>query len=254
MARKGVAASLAAVILFTALVVADSTVMVAQDDLASTAVTSQVEVRATTVADSLIWTSAFGLLVQAQQYLSSNPADCSTLPAYLASVSPQNSSSGEDGGLSYSVSAQASEAGPSSQADNLTALAQFSGADTGRLDLSAAFAVRVTGGGGSVVLSRHEAHLLNLPISPEAASSLCASAESVLGGSLSRCNWTLAGEAFDSSLAALTEQAEAQGFSLAAGWSPGSGCSAYYWFTLVETGVPGPAGSFDWSVLGSGTA
>ena len=115
--------------------------------------------------------------------------------------------------------------------------------------------VKEVGGGGSVSLEREETHTLNLPIEVDSASSLCASTLDSLGAALSRspCNATLEQASFDSVLPGLVADAAALRFTLTAGWGSGAACSATYWVTLVEPGVAGATGSFDWTVRGSGT-
>ena len=138
----------------------------------------------------------------------------------------------------------------------MTVVAPFSGEVPGALNLHAALGVREVGGGGSVTLVRRETHVLNLPISPDSAASLCAIALGSLASALSRspCNATLEQAAFEAVLPGLAEDASAQGFSLEAGWGgDGAACSAAYWVTLVQRGVAGVTGSFDWTIRGSGT-
>ena len=256
MARKAVAATLASVVLLTVLVVADATVMSAQDNLASAAQASHIESRELLLERSLAGSVSLQALAQAQSYLSSTPAECGGLPQYAASVSASGESTGEDSGIAYSVNATArgAPASPGSpQTDNLTLVAPFAGGVPGALDLREVLSVKEVGGGGSVSLERTETHTLNLPIRVDDASSLCAS---TLGSSaaLSRspCNATLEQGAFDAVMPTLRGDAAALGFALAAGWDPGSSCSATYWVTLVEPGVAGVTGSFDWTVRGSG--
>jgi hypothetical protein len=261
LARKAIAATLASVVLFTVLLIADATVMSAQDNLASSAQTSYIESRELLLEQSLAGTVSLQALAQVQAYLTSNLADCGSLPQYLESISASGSASGEDSGIAYSANATATEEPTGSlqavQADNLTVVAPFSGEVPGALNLVTVLSVKEVGGGGSVSLERHETHVLNLPISPDSASSLCASTLGSLAATLSRspCNATLSQEAFDASLPELVDEAAAQGFSLTAGWgsSGGGACSVTYWVTLVEPGIVGVTGSFDWTVQGSGT-
>jgi hypothetical protein len=259
LARKAVAATLASVVLLTVLVVADATVISAQDNLASTAQTSQIESRELLLEQSLVGSVSLQVLAQAQGYLSSNPAECDSLPQYAGSISASGESSGEDSGIAYAANATAREAPASSlespQRDNLTIVAPFAGDAPGALNLQEVLSVKEVGGGGSVSFERSETHTLNLPIKVDFASSLCASTLGSLAAALSRspCNATLEQDAFDAVLPALREDAAALGFTLAAGWgSGGSSCSATYWVTLVEPGVGGATGSFDWTVRGSG--
>jgi len=256
LARKAIAATIASVVLFTVLVVADATVMVAQDNLASSSQISHVESEELLLERTASGSVSLQALALVQDYLSSSPADCDGLPQYFASISASSSASGEQSGISYVANATASLApSPAAQGDNLTLLGPFSGGAPGALDLRAVLTVKETGGGGSVTLERRETHTLNLPISPGSASSLCASSLAALSSSLSGapCNGTLEQAAFGAVLPGLVEDAATQGFELTAGWgSGGSACSVAYWVTLVQPGVEGVTGSFDWTVRGSG--
>ena len=262
MARKAVAATLTSVVLFTVLLVADATVMSGQDNLASSALTTHLESREHLLGQSLAGSVALQAIAQVQGYLSSNTAKCGSLPQYLSSISASSSVSGEDSGIAYAANTTAAEATPAflqaAQRDNLTIVTPFSGGVPGALNLTAALSVKEVGGGGSVSFEKHESHVLNLPIKPDSASSLCDSTLGALAASLSRsaCNPALEEAAFASVLPALVQEAAARGFSLTAGWGSGSSsasCSVTYWVTLVERGVAGVTGSFDWTVQGSGT-
>lgn len=256
MARKAVAATLASVVLLTVLVVADATVMTAQDNLAASAQASNIESRELLLERSLAGSVSLEVLAQVQGYLSSNHADCADLPQYFASIAASSSASGEDSGIAYEANATASWAPTSAAAgDNLTLLAPFDGHVPGNLGLTEALRVREVGGGGSVSLARLETHDLNVPIGVSSASSLCASTTGALAAALSAspCNSTVEQEAFDATMPGLVENASGLGFDLTAGWGYASACSVTYWFTLVEPGVEGATGGFDWAVLGSGT-
>jgi hypothetical protein len=247
---------LASVLLFTALVAADATMMTAEDNLASSAQASHIESREHLLSEYSGGAASVHALAQVQAYLSSNPADCARLEQYLASITAASSISGDDGGIAYVSNATMTVApAQGDQRDNLTIVAPFSGHVAGDLNLRLALNGKAIGGGGTVSLHRHELHLLHLPISPDSASWLCASSLGALGAALSRtsCNYSSAQAAFDSAMPPLVERAIARGFFLAAGWQPGAeGCSATYWIMLVELGVEGVTGSFAWTVRGSG--
>ena len=260
MARKGIAATLASVLLLSALLVADITVMTAQDNVASSAQTTQIEVRERLLEESLAGITSIQALADVQALLSSNPAECDSIPQYFSSIHATGSASGVDEGISYHANTSASGA-PSSVAyafppDQLAVLSPFSGYVPGALNLAAASSVMMVGGGGSVSLDRREALALHISLSPERATSLCDSTLSSLDAALSvaPCNATLSERAFAAALPLLVEETSSLGFFLAAGWAPGSSsCSATYWIRLVELGVAGVTGSFDWAVIGSGT-
>jgi hypothetical protein len=257
LARKAVAATLASVLLLTAMVAADATVVAASDNLASSAQMSKLEATESLLRQYSTGSAAVQSLAQVQSFLSSNPANCASLPQYLGSISAKGSSSGEDSGVSYKSNATAAAVSGDqvSRTDNLTVAAPFSGYLRGALNLRATLSTTEVGGGGSVSLDRNETHMLHLPISPASSSSLCASTLASLGASLSSwsCNATLAQAGFDSAMPSLLTSAAARGFFLAAGWAPGTGCSATYWIMLVELGVEGVTGRFDWTVLGFGS-
>jgi hypothetical protein len=234
--------------------------MTAEDNLASSAQTSHIESRELVLSEYSTGAASLQALAQVQSYLSSNPAECADLSQYFGTISAASSISGGVGGIKYASDATAAvapEAAPSQaqRSDNLTIVAPFSGYLAGGLNLQVALNAKVVGGGGTVSLERHELHLLHLPISPDSASSLCASTLGGLAAALAgtSCNASSARAAFDSAMPPLVEEAAARGFFLAAGWQPGgAGCSSTYWIMLVEIGVEGVTGSFDWVVRGSG--
>jgi len=254
--RKAVAAALASVILFTTLVLADSTIMVADDNYASAAQASHIGSREALLREYSAGSAAFQALAKVQEHLASTQADCAALPEYLGSISAVSSVSGQDAGISYSSGVSlTADPQPGGGPDNLTVVAPFAGYRAGFLALKTDVRTSERGGGGLVSLERHEVHVLNLPVSPGWASSLCGSALASLGSALSHasCNATLSGSAFGSAMPALVAQAAARGFSLTAGWQLGGGCVASYWITLVEDAV-GVSGRFEWTVRGSGAA
>lgn len=262
MARKAIASTLAAVVLLTVLVAADITTLAAEDNVASAALTSRLESRELLLKEATMGGLAMELLAQAQQYLSTSPAECASIQQYLESVSASSSTSGVDSGIAFSGNGSASGASPAYLAgapepDNLTLVSPFSGAVPGALDLEASLTINEVGGGGSVSLSKAEDHVLNIPIEASSAQSLCASSLSSLQAAFSSvppCNATLAAAAFRAVLPGLVGYAASYSFSLTAGWYFGQACVIEYWITLVEPEVAGPTGSFDWTVDGSGEA
>lgn len=243
-------------VLLTVLVAADVTVESAQENLAASALNSQLEARESLLDAALEGAAALDVVAQVQTYLANNPAPCASLPQYLASATGATTIAGEDSGVRYSVDADASQALPATGpiADNLT-LSPFSGYVPGALDLRLQLEIDEVGGGGSVTLHKRVTHLLNVEISPGSAGSLCSSAAVSLEATLSRfpCNATLEEAAFELVLPGLESSASALGFSLTAGLGWVGACTVAYWFTLVEPGVAGVTGTFDWTARGSGT-
>jgi hypothetical protein len=258
MARKGVACTLASVVLFTMLLMANSALVVGEGDLAETTQLSHLESHELLLGDALIGEMSIQVLAQAQSYLTAQPADCSSLPQYLEGVASNVSLDGDQGGVTYAARAEGSYWNGRASDDNLTVLAPFEGADPASLNMRVVAVVNETAGGGTVTRFKQESHLLHVLVAPESAAFLCASALGGLGDALSAspCNATVEAEAFSAALPPLVSEAGSLGFTLNAGWSlEGSqACYVSYWITLVEPGVEGVTGDFDWTVLGSGGA
>lgn len=254
MARPAVAATFASLVLMSVLVLADATVVTAQDNLASSSRLAQLEQRALLVERVAAGTLSIDLLEKVQAQLAATPAACGDLGGYALAAVASSSISRDESGVSLRASATAHGETGGTRPDNLTMVRPFEGGVAGSLDLRVTISMREQAGGGSVTLAREEVHTLHLPVRLDSAASLCASVDGGLASALARpgCNSTLEQAAFFGALPALTEAAAAQGFALTAGLA--GGCPAGYWFRLAEEGVPGPTGSFDWTVAGSGTA
>jgi len=241
------------------LLVANSAAVVGEGDAAEATQLAHLESHELLLGDALVGEASLQFLSQAQGYLASEPADCASLPQYLEGVASNASLSGNQDGVDYSVAAVGSRWSGGAAGDNLTTLAPFAGADETSLDVRVVAVVNETAGGGAVLWFKEESHLLHIPIAPESAASLCASTLGGLGqafGQVPPCNATSDAAAFSAALPPLVEEASSLGFTLDAGWSLGGseGCYVSYWVTLVEPGVEGVAGGFDWTVLGAGEA
>jgi hypothetical protein len=255
MARKAIAATAASVLLFSMLVAADASLVMAQDNAASSARLAQLESSEALIGMSAAGTVSFDVLAQAQQYISTNVAMCDSLQSYFSAMTPSASTSGERDGIHFAADAVAKATSPdSSSPDNLTLLAPFSGNARGDLNLQESLSFTAVSAGGTVSFSRTEAHSLEIPVKVDSASSVCSTSMASLATALSAspCSATLDRASFDEALPAVERQAAAQGFALSAGWDPAGACSAAYWVTLVEP-THGAAGDFDWTLRGSGT-
>src|SRR5271169_6424456 len=105
--------------------------MSSQDNLASIAQTSHLESRELLLEQSLAGSASLQILAQAQEFLSSNPAECNELPSYIAAIHASISLSGTDSGIAYAANATAGEAPEAAsftspaRGDNLTIVAPF---------------------------------------------------------------------------------------------------------------------------------
>jgi len=258
MARKAVATSLAAVLLLTAVVAAAATTMASQENLASTAQATSLETREAMIAGSESGSLTLTDISKVDDFLSGSPATCGGLQDYLSSISASSSDSGFQGGVAYLASASASASTDAAAASpgqgDAPLLRPFSGPKEGGLNLDVELTVNESAS-GLAYLSTRQSEVVDVPIAVDSASSLCASSLSALASAFSSvppCNGTVAQAAFSGLLPSLESLAGGYGFQLAAGWGFGPGCGVDYWVRLVEPGVAGATGSFQWTVLGSG--
>ena len=169
--RKGFAATLASVILFSTLLLASVTVQYYSDISAQMSQLTQLEVDVSSTSPLLMASSVLWLIHDFQQYLVLHPpANCSTTATaerYLSSIVMTNSTVIQDSknGLVWQVSGVARYYGDSSNPgdDNLTSLSPtYSGYDKGMVNL--AVTVRVRAMGVSINYTKEELHYVHLPV------------------------------------------------------------------------------------------
>ena len=254
MARRGVAATVASVILLSTLVVAAATVMTGQDNSAQASRQVQLLTRIHLLDVAEGGAASLSSLADVASVVASTPAACEGLKSYPGQVTGSAALNGTDTGIAYTATAAVfPDFATGSPGDNLTAMAPFAGHADGMLNLEDDLQFSATTAGDAITLGRAEVHLLNLPIRVSAAESLCSSVASGLSGAFApnKCNYTLDAKAYAHEMPLLVASALAQNFTLTAGYS--LGCTMTFTFTLVQQGVQGPAGPFDWTVLGKGS-
>jgi hypothetical protein len=258
MARKAVATSLAAVLLLTVVVAAAATTMSSQENLASAAQATSLANRETMMAQAESGSLTLTDISKVDDFLAGNPASCGEIPQYLQAISASSSASGFEGGVAYSANATVLPAPAgllaASGPVNSSLIRPFSGPEEGAFNLEVELSVSESAS-GLASLSTYQTVVANVPIEVDSASSLCTSTLYALQSSFARvppCNATVGQTVFASLLPSLQSSAGSYGFQLTAGWGFGAGCGADYWLKLVEPGVAGATGSFQWAVLGSG--
>jgi hypothetical protein len=250
--RRGVAATLASVAIFTMMLVANAAVYGSQNSFLSAVRLSSAQVQESGYSGVLTGVAAFDALAQAQSLLESNPMDCSHWQAYLASLSGEGTDRGLSHSVTYSVESSWSYVSSSSLTGDALLSGRFDGYSPGALNLQVAATVSETYLGGLPSYSSETTEVVHLPVQPAATSSGCLAALSELRSSLS------AGSCNSSLIAGEVSQAQTRfpllaSFDAGASAAPGLGrCSVDYWVRtyLTETGV---YGTFRWAVFGTGS-
>ncbi len=253
MDRSGVAATLASVVIFTTMLVANSAVYSAQNSYLNAAHLSAAQVQERGYATVLLGLSSFSALASAQSLLESTPMDCYSPSAYLSSLAGSAAGHGTSGSLRFSTSSSWSYvAGPSPGEASALLPSQFGGYSAGDLNIELETSVAESYAGGLPSYSVEQSQVVHLGVHPEAMAAACQSALSGLRGSLAAAHTCdpkvvaeLASSAGLSSPGSLGDGASVSG-------STGR-CTIYYWVRMTQTGIEGVSGTFQWSVFGSGS-
>jgi Spherulation-specific family 4 len=168
--RKGFAATLASVILFSTLLLASVTVQYYSDISAQMSQLTQLESNVSSTSPLMMASNVLWLIHDFQQDLALHPpANCSTTATadkYLSSIVVTNATVVEDSknGLGWQVSGVARYYdGANPGGDNLTSLSpSYSGYDKGMVNLAVSTRVRATG--VSINYTKEEVHYVHLPV------------------------------------------------------------------------------------------
>ena len=264
--RRAVAATLVSVIVFTSLVFANAALYAAGNTYLSSSVLSTAQQREYDYASFLIGLSSYSSLAATQNFLQAHPLDCSgPVSSYLDSLTGGTDTSGTSGGIDYSVGSSWSYAATTAShgiddvlSKSLATIQPFGGYSDGGLNVVVATSVNETELGGLPAYHAEAVETVHLPVSIDAAVSLCRSALSAMDraiSSLSACDASSVDDAIslvrseNPAFGSIQLGASGQGREL-----PGVAgtCSVQYWVTMTEV-VQGVSGAFDWTVNGSGS-
>jgi hypothetical protein len=257
MARRAVAATLVAAIIFTSLLVANLTVYsAANNHLTAVDLTAQEE-RELAYASVLTGISAYSSLSLVQDRLVSSPIGCSSPQAYLASLAGDMSLNGTSQGVRYSVSSSWNYVGvrPTGAA-NASIVRPFGGYVPGDLNLLVTVSLNETYDGALPSYSSQTTYTVHLPVAIGLMLSECSAA-------LAALNATFSGLSSCDSAAVASAIGEVQSAydippTMTLGGSAHmvdetGACNVEYWVTMTEVGVEGVSGTFDWTLSGSGS-
>jgi hypothetical protein len=255
--RKAVAASIAAAILFSSMIVSNYVIFSGADEnfrLVSIATEArEFRVQATLITDVAV----LDLLDGAQELLSSGHFYCSNASESVAKVIGSEEVLLDWGGLRANTTASLApdEAVP----DNLTGLHPFNGSVTGMTNLRAAALVQGMSPDGSVQYYRSEQHLLNIPLRLGSLTEHCLGAEAALSAALSgfegrACNSSSVAAVVSQVASEVSESASADGFAVSVSYSIVSAqpCKVGYLIDAEQLGVQGPEGAFAFTEEESG--
>jgi hypothetical protein len=255
--HRAVAATIASVIVFTTMLLANAAVYSAENSYLGASNLSAAQLQEHNYALLFVGLSSFSSLAKAQSFLQSTPMDCSSPQPYLDSLAGSQGSEGKNQSVWYSVESSwsyAAESGFASAPGDALLPAQFDGYSGGDLNLQVTTNVDETFAGGLPSLSAQSIEVVHIPVQPLRAASQCLSALSELRAALSTvhsCNSAVVSQYVS---LARTRSAVLGSFDAGASTSTvGGRCVVSYWVTTTETGLQGVSGAFQWTVFGSGS-
>ncbi len=181
--RAGIGATAASAVVFSLILITNTTVFFASQDRARAYASSNV---ADFFADSsvvLAGTAGTNILVRAQMALSSAPLECEGANALVARLIWGLADVQTSGNLTLSATAALAPAG--AEADNLSMLGPFAGFGPASINIT----FRTTAGGADSALgvsfAKNETHFAHLPLDLEGLVTLCLAAVRGISGALS---------------------------------------------------------------------
>jgi hypothetical protein len=255
MDRSAVAATIASVVVFTTMLLANAAIYSAQNSYQGALTLSAAQSQERSYASVLFGISSYASLARTQSFLQSTPMDCSDSQSYLDSLS--GSQSGDENNQSVWYSARSSwgyVAAPASAQDDSFLPLQFDGYSVGDLNLEVVTAVNETFAGGLPSYSVQHLDVVHIEVQPQRMASQCLTALSELRSALSvaqSCNSSAIVRIISlarigsPSLGAFEAGASASGI--------GGHCVVDYWVRTTQTGIQGVSGTFQWTVFASGS-
>jgi hypothetical protein len=247
--RRGVGASIAAVSLFSLLLVSNFAMLGAAQDREKLNGRWDAESYLYDSAQVLTGTVALTILDGAQAILSQGLFDCSNARALVSEEVAGLSTSAVSGPLGVS---ELVSVGPDAKADdNLSMLSPFNGSGDGRLSLSLKVIASGDLNGAGVGFSKNENHVLNLPVRFSEILAFCTDSVHVVGDYLSRtsvtnCTGDAIGPAAFAVGASLAGDARRMGltYSLSFQVESTTDCRVSFRSMVSQLGIDGPRGQF----------
>jgi len=245
----GIGATSAAVVIFAIILASNFALFFASQDRATMYSRSDSE---SSISDSAIALAGVGganILVKEQNLLESQVWSCSTATQKMTDETGSLSDDQREGNLAVLVSAKLGDGG--NVADNMSLLAPFNGSISGDLSISLQVIARGSDSLAGVYFSKHEDHLVHLPVHLQSAIADCLEAVRttttiVSESSVTNCTDSTVYPIMRASSAALASTAERDGFQIALDYSleGGASCTVDFEVSLAQVGIQGPSGPF----------
>ncbi|MDA4121014.1 MAG: hypothetical protein OK404_01240 [Thaumarchaeota archaeon] len=247
--RRGVGATIAAVSLFSLLLVSNFAVLGAAQDRERLDGRWDAESRLYDSAQVLTGAVALSILDNTQAILSQGAFDCSNARALVSEEVAGLSTYVDNGPLKVSELVALS---PDVKADdNLFLLSPFNGSGDGRLSLSLTVTASGELNGTGVGFSKSENHILNLPVRFSEILAFCTISARAVGDYLSRtsvtnCTWDAIGPAASAVGAGLAGDARRMGLTYSLSFQVEStpDCRVSFRSMVSQLGIEGPGGQF----------
>ena len=247
--RRGVGATIASSMVFSIILISNFAVFYASESRETSYTQANVEDSFYDQGVAIESAAGINSLTRLQYFISARSLICGSAVAEVGEVAEGTVEADSSGGLNSYMTARTVTSG--SVTDNLTAVAPYSGALSGALDLALTFRLEGENSLG-VSYHRNETHLVNLPVRIASAAGTCLAAvadirEALDGMVVENCTSDV--------IAPLVEAAErgpmltalTAGFTLDVSYriAGTAVCAVYFEATLIQSAVSGPAGPFN---------
>jgi hypothetical protein len=255
MGRRAVAATIASVVVFTTMLLANAVVYSAENSYLGATALSSAQLQEHDYASVLVGLSSYSSLAKAQSFLQATPMDCSSSQAYLDSLTGTQGVEGKNQSIWYSSASSWGyvSASVSVRGDALLP-SQFDGYSQGDLNLQVVTGVNETFVGGLPSYSVQDVEVVHLSVQPQLMAARCLSALSELGNALSTVQSCSSSGLVGAVSLAQTRSPILGSFEAGAAADTVAGrCVVDYWVTTTQTGIQGVSGTFQWTVFDSGS-
>jgi hypothetical protein len=255
---RGVAATLASVVLFGSLILSNFVLVSASQERLDISSATDLESALFARTSLAVASGALSVLDEVQTGLASTDFQCSAASSSLAHLVDSSTYHSDGGGLEVTEEPNTLDAGYAP--DNLTSIAPFAGSLPGFLDFSVETTVIGASAGGFVSFQKTETHRLNIPIEFPSVPSYCVSEASKVAKTVASlgegmCNSTALNSAMGTLSAQLSASSSLLGLSssLSYVYATSPSCSVGFRLSVSQPNVTGPLGPFSWNLEQSGS-
>jgi hypothetical protein len=257
MDRHGVAATIASVVIFTTLILANSVLFSVENSYLGSRDQTSAEVQERGVATLLTGVSAYSSLSSAQSFIETNVMSCSSPGSYLASLTGNTALTGDEGSVAYSESSGWTYvAGSAPQPGDHLLPSQFDGYDSDGLNIQVETDINETFAGGLPTYSGHTMEVVHIPVQPYSIASECLTVLGTLRSELSNATScdpsSFAGPVAEVDASFVRTNLDLQAGASVVSTSNGT-CQVDYWVRMTQSGIQGVSAAFQLRAFGSGS-